>query len=157
MRRLSKELRKRIREMQESGMSDAEISRITGVHYSTVQYQRDEVKEKRRKYRKEYYQRKYMDPDFKEFLKILSGEEVNYASYEDNIYVRILKCLKENLGLSEKQIKRKLGIPEDKRITHKIKKLMNLKLIEDTKWCISKVRYKLTDKGEKLCKYLFEA
>ena len=43
MRRLTEEEKEKIRKLQEAGISDSEISRILGIPYLTVYYQRVEV------------------------------------------------------------------------------------------------------------------
>ncbi len=65
MPRLSKEQKEKIRELQEKGISDAEISKMLGISYFTVYCQRPEVKERKREYMREYYQR----PEVKERIK----------------------------------------------------------------------------------------
>ena len=61
MRRLTTEEREKIRELQEKGISDVEISKMLDLPYYTVYYQRPEVKERKR----EYYQR----PEVRERVK----------------------------------------------------------------------------------------
>jgi hypothetical protein len=66
---LTEELRRRIRELQESGLTDTEISKELGLSYQAVHYQRPEVRERRRKYSREYM-RKYMKrPEVRERKK----------------------------------------------------------------------------------------
>jgi len=163
MPRLSEELRKKIREMQEKGVSDAEISRMTGVPYSTVRYQRPEVRERMRKRQREYrrrpevrerrrerdrefrWKRRREEPALKEFLGILEGGAEVTA---DNVYVSILRFLQSTSdGKSYGQIERAV---DSGRILRRLKDLRRLGLVnyEDRK-------YTLTNRGKELCKHLF--
>lgn len=107
-RRLTEEEKEKIRELQEAGCNDAEISRKLGIPHSTVRYQRPKVKEKVRKYLREY-KREYrlkLDPEFQEFLTFLENRP-NYREIpSNNIYFAILKCLSLNKedGLTFRQL-----------------------------------------------------
>jgi len=63
--KLTEEQIEKIRELQEQHLSDVEISRIMGIPYHIVHYQKSEVKKRKREYMKAYHQR----PEVKEKMK----------------------------------------------------------------------------------------
>ena len=176
-KRLSEEIIKKIRELQNSGMSDYRISKILKLSYSTVHYQRPEYREKRKEYKrrryhenpkvreyareywKKYFQRPEVrerirkrfrkpDPEWEEFLSFI---KYNNVYINPNSYTKILLSLYRRYGLKHKQIRRMIGIDERHRITHKLKKLLKNGFIK-----YENKRYSLTDKGRKICEHLFQ-
>lgn len=123
-RRLTEDEKEKIRKLQESGMSDTEISRMLGIPRSTVYYQRCEVKKRRRENlhrpenkerRRRYYQskRSESDPEFKELVELINSYEKGWPPQgysERNTYISILKHLYQNdrCGLRHRHIKRRL-------------------------------------------------
>jgi IS30 family transposase len=114
MPRLTEEKRKKIRELQEKGIVDAEISRMLGISYSTVHYQRPEVKERMRNYMRNYMReyRQKLDPEFQEFKMLLQEIEEGHLDSvkpEDNIYLSIVIYLSKSNGIKYKWLKREFG------------------------------------------------
>jgi IS30 family transposase len=160
MPRLTEEKREEIRELQEKGIRDATISRMLGIPYSTVHYQRPDVKERKREYykrpdvkeRKREYRR---DVQFEEFMDLVRRVEtennlegLSLSKY--NLYVSILECLNDTkYGKKYKQIVNEMNA-EGRKILPKLKKLRKEDLIN-----YYDKRYSLSDKGKRLCKYLF--
>jgi IS30 family transposase len=173
MPRLTEEKREEIRELQEKGIRDATISRMLGIPYSTVHYQRPDVKERKREYykrpdvkerKREYYKRPDVkerkreyrrDVQFEEFMDLVRRVEtennlegLSLSKY--NLYVSILECLNDTkYGKKYKQIVNEMNA-EGRKILPKLKKLRKEDLIN-----YYDKRYSLSDKGKRLCKYLF--
>jgi IS30 family transposase len=121
MPRLTEEKRKKIRELQEKGIVDAEISRMLGISYSTVHYQRPEVKERMRNYMRNYMReyRQKLDPKFQEFKMLLQEIEegrLDSVKPEDNIYLSIVIYLSKSNGIKYKWLKREFGNVRGKMI-----------------------------------------
>ncbi|MFZ8829878.1 MAG: hypothetical protein ACO2OO_00265 [Candidatus Aenigmatarchaeota archaeon] len=121
MPRLTEEKRKKIRELQEKGVVDAEISRMLGISYSTVHYQRPEVKERMRNYMRNYMReyRQKLDPEFQEFKMLLQEIEegrLDSVKPEDNIYLSIVIYLSKSNGIKYKWLKREFGNVRGKMI-----------------------------------------
>jgi IS30 family transposase len=121
MPRLTEEKRKKIRELQEKGIVDAEISRMLGISYSTVHYQRPEVKERMRNYMRNYMReyRQKLDPEFQEFKMLLQEIEegrLDSVKPEDNIYLSIVIYLSKSNGIKYKWLKREFGNVQGKMI-----------------------------------------
>jgi len=151
MRKLTEEERRRIRELQEMGISDAKISKMLGIPYSTVHYQRPEVREREREHMRKYYQRsevkekrrEYMrkyreechegcEPEFQEFQTFLKENKVIYKKiYLNNIYFAILKylCLNKKYGLTFRQLERKIT-GYKRNIKGPLRKLANKGIVE---------------------------
>ncbi len=149
LRRLTEEVKSEIKRLQESGISDAEISRRLGVSSFCVRYQRPEVRERHRNYMREYFRivRLKQDPDLKQLLDFIYGREVNLDC--NNIYLRILKLLaSEKYGIKYGQIERRI----DEKIWGKLKKLKNLGLIN-----YENRRYTLSENGKSLMRALYES
>jgi len=185
MPRLTNEQREKIRELQEKGISDIKISRMLGISYFGVHYQRPEVKErwrehmreykqrpevkeKMREYHRKYYQshrdeikkrvRKYpqmKDVQFEELMDLVRRVETEnnlegLSLSKNNLYVSILECLNDTkYGKKYKQIVNGMNT-EGRKIVSKLKKLRNEGLIN-----YYDKRYSLSDRGKRLCKYLF--
>jgi len=190
MPRLTNEQREKIRELQEKGISDIKISRMLGISYFGVHYQRPEVKErwrehmreykqrpevkekmreymreykqrpevkeKMREYHRKYYQKKNMrDVQFEELMDLVRRVETEnnlegLSLSKNNLYVSILECLNDTkYGKKYKQIVNEMNA-EKRKIVPKLKKLRKEDLIN-----YYDKRYSLSDKGKRLCKYLF--
>ena len=173
MPRLTNEQREKIRELQEKGISDIKISRMLGISYFGVHYQRPEVKErwrehmreykqrpevkeKMREYHRKYYQKKNMrDVQFEELMDLVRRVETEnnlegLSLSKNNLYVSILECLNDTkYGKKYKQIVNETNA-EERKILPKLKKLRKEDLIN-----YYDKRYSLSDKGKRLCKYLF--
>lgn len=172
-KRLSEKEIEKTKELKNSGMSISEIAEIMGVSPETVRYHTSqEHKERKRHYRKLYDRRKskrYTDKEFKMFKKIIlhfdRGEEIPYFyyDYKNNIYVLLIRTMcityRKNLDPTFKQIKDRMkqsfNIKDvDERLKkYKIKWVKELGLIEYNR---NNRRYHLSEKGKKLCMYLFE-
>ena len=162
-RRLGIKDKKRIRELQEQGMSDAEISRKLGISYSTVRYQRPEVREKKieyskkpevkervREYMRMYRQKHKRDNSWEEFLALLNGR--NASQENSNIYSNILKCLykyKDCYAIRHRDIAEELGVKEGKKLVHELLKLREYGFVR-----YESKRYFLTEKGKEICENL---
>lgn len=177
-RRISGEQREIIRELQEEGLSDYKIAKMLDLPYYTVHYQRPEVRERRRKYMREYhrrpevrererrYNRKYrwrqrypesfgeMDTELNEFINLTPNSRYT-------LLAGILRILsKSKSGLKHSQIyrtakksseyKEKLG--ERKNIRWELNRLMEMGLISYK----YNGRYVITDNGRELIKKLYE-
>lgn len=70
MKKLTNEQISYIRKLQESGISDKEISAILGLNYSTVYYHRPDVRERHMQYKKERI-KAIRKADFEAYLEYL--------------------------------------------------------------------------------------
>ncbi|MEM5855612.1 MAG: hypothetical protein QW472_04840 [Candidatus Aenigmatarchaeota archaeon] len=169
--KLTEEQIEKIRELQEQHLSDVEISRIMGIPYHIVHYQRSEVKKRKREYMKAYRQRPEVkekmkayrqrpevkeryyqrrDPFLLEFQDLLKKvENGTEVIPRDNPYISLLKYLaNDNYGKKFRCMKRE--VKDDKLRGRLIKvKKRGLVVYNEKKWFLSK-------KGKELCKFLFE-
>ncbi len=169
--KLTEEQIEKIRELQEQHLSDVEISRIMGIPYHIVHYQKSEVKKRKREYMKAYRQRPEVkekmkayrqrpevkeryyqrrDPFLLEFQDLLKKvENGTEVIPRDNPYISLLKYLaNDNYGKKFRCMKRE--VKDDKLRGRLIKvKKRGLVVYNEKKWFLSK-------KGKELCKFLFE-
>jgi IS30 family transposase len=180
-RRISDELREKIRELQEKGLSDSEIAKNLNLHLSTVSYQRPEVRKRKLEYQKEYYQRHEVRKRRREYMREYDirkryQESFNKMMVELNEFINltqnapstilagILRVLsKSKFGLKHSQIYGILKksseyngkLQKRKSVLWELYKLIEMGLVSCND--ISNVRrYVLTEKGKKLAEKLFE-
>ena len=111
MPRLTEEQEKRIRELQEMGLSDGEISKMMDVPYHIVHQLRLEVKKKMKKYRKMYYTFQKLKRRVREFeegrrkprLRVLRGgyQQPPFGEYPPSVRKRFESDWREFLLLLE--------------------------------------------------------
>jgi len=132
-------------------------------------YKRHDVKERMREYMREYYKRpevkermrrypqkkKMRDIQFEELMDLARRVETEnnlegLSLSKNNLYVSILECLNDTkYGKKYKQMVNGMNT-EGRKIVPKLKKLRNEGLIN-----YYDKRYSLSDKGKRLCRYLF--
>ena len=164
-RRLTDNEKEIIRELQEQGMSDYEISEKLGIPRGTVRYYRQEVKERKRKYnqrpevkkRRREYMRRYLreyrrkqkqHDDWEEFLALINGR--NASQENSNIYFNILKCLykyEDCYAIRHRDIAEELKIEEGKKLVHELLKLRKYGFVR-----YESKRYFLTEKGREIAR-----
>jgi predicted transcriptional regulator len=74
MAKPSEETKRYIRSLQEKGVTDTEISEMLGLPYSTIYYQRPEVRERQRQYKRQRIEA-IRDSDMEAYFQHLRSQE----------------------------------------------------------------------------------